>query len=478
MDEQSSDESTNVIEEQLKNIQQMVESIGSGEQQNPMYVNEQISNLSGLINKFQVPILNEEDVYRINDVISRINLSIKKKRGSKMSHNGEVKTLQAESAVRVQQGERQNVQGVLGKVESNLSALDLKLSLRPGVTGGISQLEVADHLRKTGWKGYIAPAQPWAQYEKGDYRFKDPEGYSNETYKIFVQPKPEYFVESVRAVGDTLSDMISKGSVSGAVFKFAKTDTDWKVGMEPEWFANKYDEKICIYTNSVEDMVKVVKALNSSFKGKAYEYGAESNLDAYDMLHGAKYTYGVSPLIHVRRGGAGNHVDINNERRSRGEDVSKPPSDWSIAKPVIEDLRENALSSANMKGYAQEEAPVSVREKNRVEYLHNSKVNIPATSTPIDLYLADKHLQIVKAEGWNVSYLLVDPEALNADARRGFKGIREGEVVEVGREVPIIAQRFTLPDTVSRRHLKISLDKGVFAIEDFSTNGTTVVSAK
>jgi hypothetical protein len=92
----------------------------------------------------------------------------------------------------------------------------------------------------------------------------------------------------------------------------------------------------------------------------------------------------------------------------------------------------------------------------------------------IDIYLADKHLQIVRNTSWNADYLLIDPKTFDPNnPTKGFKGIRKGESFIVGRDHP---WRFEFPNTVSRNHAKIELTKDEeLVIEDLnSTNGTVV----
>ncbi len=108
--------------------------------------------------------------------------------------------------------------------------------------------------------------------------------------------------------------------------------------------------------------------------------------------------------------------------------------------------------------------------------LHGTKIEIEYPGTPVDIYLADKHLQIIDVRGdprWRGDYLLIDPTTFDpSNPITGYKAIRENEPFVVGRSHPM---RFELPDTTSRQHLKIDLKDFKLIIEDLeSTNGTVV----
>jgi hypothetical protein len=101
--------------------------------------------------------------------------------------------------------------------------------------------------------------------------------------------------------------------------------------------------------------------------------------------------------------------------------------------------------------------------------LKGQKIELEYPGEPIDIYLGDKHLQIVDVrndKAWNADYLVIDPKG------KGYKGIRENEPFVLGRHSPY---RFEFPQTVSRLHVRINLVGGKLIIEDLgSTNGTIV----
>lgn len=108
--------------------------------------------------------------------------------------------------------------------------------------------------------------------------------------------------------------------------------------------------------------------------------------------------------------------------------------------------------------------------------LKREKKEIEHPGMPVDVYLADKCLQIIDVREdarWYADYLLVDPSTFDQmNPTTGYKGIRENEPITLGRNNPL---RFEFPDTVSRTHLKIELKGGKLSIEDLgSTNGTVI----
>lgn len=97
---------------------------------------------------------------------------------------------------------------------------------------------------------------------------------------------------------------------------------------------------------------------------------------------------------------------------------------------------------------------------------------------PFDIYLAGKHFQIISVKDnprFRVSHLFTDPASFDlAQGDKGFKGLREGRPVVIGRSSPD-AQRFDLPQTISREHLLVLIEKGKLILEDLnSTHGTFV----
>lgn len=76
----------------------------------------------------------------------------------------------------------------------------------------------------------------------------------------------------------------------------------------------------------------------------------------------------------------------------------------------------------------------------------------------------------------HLSYLITQPGVpIDWKAGTGYKGLRKGEVVDMGRTQDTVKNRFTFPDTASRLHFTVAVDnEGLLMIEDAgSTNGTS-----
>lgn len=110
----------------------------------------------------------------------------------------------------------------------------------------------------------------------------------------------------------------------------------------------------------------------------------------------------------------------------------------------------------------------------RIE-IRNEKKEINYPGMPITLNLGNKIFKIIDVkenEDYNADFLLIDETFDQYFPQIGFKGIREKEFFIIGRNYP---WGFELPDTVSRTHAKIGLEKGKIVIEDLnSTNGTII----
>ncbi len=334
------------------------------------------------------------------------------------------------------------------------------------------QNRALNFIKARGWEGMTWPDIHWIQFEKGNYELKDEDGYTNKTYKIFVQPDLSHFEEATKYTAMALDECILNRQITGAIWKIAKVNGVLGEGFSEGELKRPYLEKIVIYANSQEDMVKIIKYLNSQFGEKAFEYGTENDLNAYSPSNGARFTYGISPLVHVRLGGASHHNNLYYSRQIKGESTDKPLSEWAIKPEVINELRNDASKFNVNKRLELKNAAQKIN-------LHTSEITLKLSNKTIDLYLAnEKHLQIVRTRNWNVPYLLIDPIKLDIANERGFKTLREDKEIHIGRDPQINAGRFEFPDTVSRDHLTISLHEGKITIKDTSSNGTTVVVSK
>ena len=97
---------------------------------------------------------------------------------------------------------------------------------------------------------------------------------------------------------------------------------------------------------------------------------------------------------------------------------------------------------------------------------------------PIDIELDTHLLRIVDPirdlgqHGWNVDYLVIDPNDYEPEGNRGYKGLWEGEDIRLGREYTHDG-RFEFSGHVSRAHVLLRLKGRELEIVDLnSTNGT------
>ena len=75
----------------------------------------------------------------------------------------------------------------------------------------------------------------------------------------------------------------------------------------------------------------------------------------------------------------------------------------------------------------------------------------------------------------DVRYLMIQPASLDWEKSKGYKGIRPGKVIDMGRRQEEMSKRFNFPPTTSANHFTIAADAkdGSLLIEDHnSTNGT------
>lgn len=155
--------------------------------------------------------------------------------------------------------------------------------------------------------------------------------------------------------------------------------------------------------------------------------------------------------------------------------------DWrpdSELENAIKRIKENSgLSLEEIREEMREKLKIPEKEEPTERFeLRGERKEIEYLGMPIDVYVADKRLQIIDVREdprWNADYLLIDPAKFDQmNPTTGYKGVRENEPFVLGRQNPL---RFKLPDTVSRTHLKVELRNGKLCLEDLgSTNGTVI----
>lgn len=105
--------------------------------------------------------------------------------------------------------------------------------------------------------------------------------------------------------------------------------------------------------------------------------------------------------------------------------------------------------------------------------IENSRIDIPKSAAPIDLYLGDKHLLIEK---FGNSYYVSESGIGTGPKKRGYIELEEGKEVVIGTGVKEATENLDLDGhEVARYHLKIRLNGDVFTLEDNSIDGTTVL---
>lgn len=111
--------------------------------------------------------------------------------------------------------------------------------------------------------------------------------------------------------------------------------------------------------------------------------------------------------------------------------------------------------------------------------LESSDQDDPRLFSIVDLRNAPKDSDgAVRYNGQRLSselqYLIVQPSSLDWKENKGYKGLRAGEVVDMGRTQPRLKDRFAFPDEMSRNHFTIAVDEeGALLLQDNgSTNGT------
>lgn len=95
---------------------------------------------------------------------------------------------------------------------------------------------------------------------------------------------------------------------------------------------------------------------------------------------------------------------------------------------------------------------------------------------PIDITLSDHEIRIVEperdlGERWNVDCMVIDPNDYYPEQDRGYKGLRDGEEIVLGRKYS--QGRFEFSPYVSARHVRLSRLGSQVSVHDLgSTNGT------
>ncbi len=112
----------------------------------------------------------------------------------------------------------------------------------------------------------------------------------------------------------------------------------------------------------------------------------------------------------------------------------------------------------------------------------NAPTTISLDDTPIEFKLSDHRLSIVNPSrdmdgDWNVDCIIIDPSHFNYHQNIGYKGLRDGERLVLGRESTY--RRFHFDDSISPEHVSITRTGTDIVIEDLnSVEGTSLITQR
>lgn len=181
----------------------------------------------------------------------------------------------------------------------------------------------------------------------------------------------------------------------------------------------------------------------------------------------------------------------NRHTRHKPDDISAVVVDVEPEKPPVADrIEENKVRKLDrISRPVQPEQGVRPSETNSPQSTENpvqaydlsggKEVTITYAGKPIKIILPSGQVleigdrRTFNMNGSNVDFLIINRKELTTSKlQAGFKGLREGERVILGRQNP---GRFRFADDVSRQHLEIRREKGRIIIRDLnSKNGTKV----
>ena len=119
-------------------------------------------------------------------------------------------------------------------------------------------------------------------------------------------------------------------------------------------------------------------------------------------------------------------------------------------------------------------------ERHTVAFQPHSRVLLEVGQTQLEV-LGENSFNSLYGFTINAPAALVDPVAINIDAERGYKGIRNNEPVSIGRHHTKELRRFDhlAEDAyLSRTHARLLLASGELAITHASTTGSTIIGAE
>ncbi len=174
--------------------------------------------------------------------------------------------------------------------------------------------------------------------------------------------------------------------------------------------------------------------------------------------------------------------------RAKPEDLIRQLEDFAAHKPEYAEIAQAVVRAiADKPGEAFKTKPGSHREE-EIKFLTTSETINYLESGPIHIRLApgtdaEVKLGVYRYEDFppgftkiglrgREGYYIIDENIENLTETTGFKALRDGETVVIGREIP---GRFNLNKSISRRHIQIKREGDNITITDLgSVNGTEI----
>lgn len=161
------------------------------------------------------------------------------------------------------------------------------------------------------------------------------------------------------------------------------------------------------------------------------------------------------------------------------QNIAKTGGD--VAKKLVKQAQNRSLDKTHVRSKPDDISAVVVEIANNYNLKGGKEVSISyeekgliQVHLPEGQILEIGHPNQLGTGNANVDCLIVDQEKFDPAKMKGFKGLRDGEVVILGRENHY--GRFDFNDAVSRMHVEITRKENIITIRDLSRNGTTVVA--
>lgn len=132
------------------------------------------------------------------------------------------------------------------------------------------------------------------------------DGYGPDAMKLFVQPKPEKYMDVLRR---TLGFLLPERNVT-AKFMDIRLPQD---NFSPS------QERIVVYTDTWQELRDVIARLCDGFGVDCYLFGSAPEMTSgrYSGDYGARFTQQINPMLHLRVGGRVLHEGVNGKIATR-----------------------------------------------------------------------------------------------------------------------------------------------------------------